>query len=253
MWRLILILIFVSTLTLTFIACIPEINITDNDSDGSNNDDPPFNDDDGTDDDDDDGDDDDDDDDNGDDDDDDDDNVYENLLFESFESETFPPEGWEVKNTNPAPILNWTRDSYCHYEGAYSARVYSYIALANELLYSKNVELVGYDSYEVTFWNFGAYSIYGGDFDPSILSLEVSYDGANWTKIWNFNSNDWIDLSLYSGGWDEIAYHEERINLDAYSGDTIRLGWRQKYSYNGSLSVFLWTTDDINVWGITNK
>ena len=239
MWRLIAILVFVSTLTLSFIACIPEINITDNDSDGSNNDDPPFNDDD-------------DDDDDDDDNDDDDDPVYESMLSESFEGGTFPPEGWEVVNKNPVYFLNWQRSDDRHYDGSYSAYVYSYFALGNELLYTKEVELIGYDSYEVTFWNFGAYNIFQGEFNPAVLSLEVSYDALNWTKIWNYNPSDWNDIASFYGDMNEF-YQQERIDLGDYIGDTIRLGWRHKYTYDGSYAAYYWTIDDIKIWGINDK
>ena len=200
------------------------------------------------------------DDDDNDDTDDDDDDDYErtSLLSEDFEGATFPPEGWDVKFTNPGgDVYNWYHynNSAWSYEGDYCAITYILGAAetaSNELLYTKDVELSGYDSYEVTFWNLGLFWYELGSYEPPELSLEISYDATNWSKIWSINQNDWTKIEDYYYNWDE-AFWQERINLDNYSGDTIKIGWRNKFTPDGQTNAFAWSIDKIDVWGLDEK
>ena len=251
MWRIVFLTLFVAITLLVSVVCAPMIvseegeDSGDGDDDDSGNDDDTSEDDDLSDD---------DDANDDDDDDDDDDDNYErvSLLSESFEGATFPPEGWEVENTNPLPYLHWTQDDFCSYDGDNVAMVYSIVALSDEFLYTKEVDLSGYDSYEVTFWNVGLYSQYEGEFDPAELTLEVSKDGVSWSEIWNYNPNDWTDVYVSYFECEE-HYQEESVDLNAYHNDKIRLGWRMKFSYNGYYSIFGYFLDHINIWGVNEK
>ena len=242
MWRIVQIIILVLTHILFLFACVPEIDLGDEETDEDNFDEASQDDDDN----------DDNDDNDNDDDNNDNDSANDCLLSEGFEGDSFPPIGWKIEKTNPLPLLNWHRDYNYSYNGIYCAIASSYLALGDEFLYTKEIELTGYDSYEVTFWNFGIYLTYGA-FDPANLTLEVSYDASNWTQIWSYDYSDWNNATFNWANDYEKYYQKEIINLNDYRGENIMLGWRHKYAFGGSFNLNMWSIDDIEVRGIKEK
>lgn len=170
------------------------------------------------------------------------------MLEEGFEGAIFPPTGWSVERTSPIVYFQWQRARYTAYEGYYSAAVISYVLIADELLYTNQVDLSNYSTLSVTFWNFGSYDVYYGIFDPPELSLEVSDDIQNWAPVWTFADSDWVDMEVYIGDPSDL-FKEVTVNLDEYAGGEIYLGWRFKSAWSANLVGYLWGVDQIKVCG----
>ena len=106
----------------------------------------------------------------------------------------------------------------------------------------------------MTFWNFGIYVKQTGAFIPPVLALEVSYDAVNWTNIWSYPLSDWTEFTAYYYYYDPTdLYQLEAVDLGAYLGDTIYLGWRLTFSPVGNQAAYLWIVDDIEVCGTQVK
>ena len=182
----------------------------------------------------------------------DDDDNAECFFVQDFESKTYPPVGWTVINTNSYYEFNWTHTNYIKHSGNYATLVYAYAApstaTSDELLYTGQIDLSDYSKAELTFWNFAGYGIFSGSFNPPALTVEVSYDAVNWTQLWNYPSSDWSDMLYYYGSW-ETLYQLDTIDLSAYSGELIWLGWRLNYVPPGDYTAYVWNMDDIMVCG----
>ena len=187
---------------------------------------------------------------------DDDDDSVECLLVQGFESQTYPPAGWTVIDTNSYYEFNWTHTDYIRYAGNYASLIYGYatpfVPDSDELLYTGMIDLSDYSKTEITFWNFAGYAGVIGTLSPPALTLEVSHDEQNWTQIWSYPLADWDDILDYYYNM-EAMYHLYTIDLNEFSGEQIWLGWRFKYTSFADYSVYVWNLDDIEVCGTTGK
>lgn len=170
------------------------------------------------------------------------------MIEEGFEGATFPPAGWMVERTNPFSYFQWRQSYYTAYSGKYSAMVLAYFLGSDELLITNYVDLSNYSTLSVTFWNFGAYKVYSGNFDPPELSIEVSDDIKNWVPVWSFSDSDWVDMNIFTGDLHDL-YTEVTINLDDYMEESIYVGWRFKHPLRANLVTYYWTVDDIKICG----
>lgn len=188
--------------------------------------------------------------------DDDDDNVTDCQFTEGFEMPVFPPSGWTVIDMNSYYEFNWTHTDYIRYAGNYASLIYGYatpfVPDSDELLYTSMIDLSDYSKTEITFWNFAGYAGVIGSLNPPALTLEVSHDEQNWTQIWSYPLADWDDILDYYYNMGAM-YHSYTIDLDAFSGEQIWLGWRFKYTSFGDYSIYVWNLDDIEVCGTTDK
>lgn len=146
------------------------------------------------------------------------------LLDEGFEG-SFPPAGWTVERTNMGYYFNyhysWNQMSDYAHSGTYSALAYGAWDYTgqDELLYTGELDLTGYTGASVTFWTNGL--DYGYSDGGNTFTLEVSTDVMKtWTTLWTYPA--------YNVSWEEHI-----VDLTAYTGNTIRLGWRHVFIPNG--------------------
>lgn len=170
------------------------------------------------------------------------------MLEEGFEGGTFPPTGWMVKSTNPFFYFQWRQHYYAAYNGKSSAVVLSYVFGSDELLLTNMIDLSDYSDLSVTFWNFGAYTLFTGYFYPPELSVEVSHDINTWTPVWTFVDSDWTDMDVYTGDPYDL-YKEVTVNLDEYAGENLYLGWRFRNLLFPNPAAYYWMVDDIIICG----
>ncbi len=158
--------------------------------------------------------------------------LADTILEEDFEA-AVPPTGWSVDGTETAPYT-W-HQLYAYYR-VYSAGIYGSAAASDEMLYTTQIDLTGYDSAEVTFYNMGytAGYAYGTN-----VTLEVSTDvaKATWTPVWTFPGE---------AGWG-VFFEGANVDLSDYTGQSIWLGWRHTYDGTSGPSGHYHLVDDVKV------
>lgn len=154
------------------------------------------------------------------------------LLTEGFEG-TFPPTGWTIIDTHSGPNANWDQNYLYVRTGNYSASVYGadkddpfYSLPQDELMSTDGIDLSAYSDATITFW----YQAWNWEGDTlkynTTTTLEVSTDTAKavWTPIWTFPSS----------GVTHCEWHEQAVDLDDYTGQTVWLAWNHYYNGDGS-------------------
>ena len=87
----------------------------------------------------------------------------------------------------------------------------------DELLFTPEIDLTGYNSASLGFWNAGFATFKSTN--GTTVTLEVSTDAykATWTPIWTYPDAEWTD---------ELTWYKKTIDLSEYDGQKIYLGWR---------------------------
>ena len=160
------------------------------------------------------------------------------LVNEGFEG-TFPPTGWTVEGTHGGYTsyydYSWNQAYAYYHSGGYSALAYGTYDYApqDELLYTGAIDLSGYSAASVTFWSYGFESSYAAT--GTVTTLEVSTDAkATWTTLWTYPA--------YIGTWEE-----QMVDISAYAGETVNLGWRHVFTDGGGETANDFFLDDVVV------
>lgn len=164
------------------------------------------------------------------------------ILEEGMES-GFPPDGWSVETTHEGTTpsgysYTWQADMYYSHNGLFSAMVYGSMdgQPQDELLLSPAIDLSGYSSASITFWT------YGYDWGDSMtdLTFEIAEDnstGLVWNTLWSY--------PMFLTTWEM-----QTVDLSAYAGLIIRLGWRLTFAVSpGSERGDIVNLDDISLQG----
>ena len=168
-------------------------------------------------------------------------------VTESFESETFPPQGWTQTITNTGPInTSGVYPTWCRAgaltisgspvnptEGSYQAGLWWDYAHQDEWLITPafNCPPSGYlyfDSY-----------VFLGSTNNDHYYVKVSPDNGNtWTVLW--------DASTQTGGWNYYA-SPITVDLAAYSGMQIKLAFNATDGPNDDGLWYVWFIDDLYI------
>lgn len=168
-------------------------------------------------------------------------------ITESFEDETFPPEGWTRTITNNGPAnTNGVYPTWCRFgpitisgqpatphEGMNQAGLWWSYEHQDEWLITPafNCPPAAY----LRFWSYVFLGSTNGDHYYVKISLD---DGNNWTTLW--------DASAQTGGWN---YYEYPISIDLamYEGLQIKLAWNAVDPPSNDGLWYVWFIDDIYV------
>lgn len=174
----------------------------------------------------------------------------ENITFsENFESQTFPPAGWEVKGTElPDSLenqsyshwsLDWNDDKGCSVAGWGCAEVMSYYNEGSagiskeEWLITPEIEVIDAASLSFTFYC-GSSSFFPSEKTYGRFLVKVSTDdGASWTDLWDVASQEDIENSGLVWPWNKdvmgnsVAWPKltPNISLQAYAGKTVKIAF----------------------------
>lgn len=144
-------------------------------------------------------------------------NAQDVLLYEDFESGSFPPADWEVINTHPSPDSNWHEGdaSLSGGDGLAAEALWTDAQLMDEWLISPSLDLTNYSNGQLSFDWMGSYTWMVENAGQDLF-IKISTDGGtNWDQVWveeefgpfdNFiyNLDTTIDLSAYDGESDVI-------------------------------------------------
>lgn len=168
-------------------------------------------------------------------------------VTEGFESETFPPQGWNQTITNTGPVnTSGVYPTWCRVgsitisgspvnptEGSYQAGLWWDYAHQDEWLITPafNCPPSGY-------LNFDSY-VFLGSTNQDHYYVKVSTDnGNNWTVLW--------DASAQAGGWNYYA-SPITVDLAQYSGQQIKLAFNASDGPGNDGLWYVWFIDDIYI------
>lgn len=110
----------------------------------------------------------------------------------------------------------------------------------DELIYTPEIELSTVDAASVTFWSMGYGSLQVDH--GTVITVEVSTDPGKgaWDVLWTYPEPEWT-----------LGYHwyEKTVDLSAYVGDKIYLGWRYTFDGVSAGQGKMYYLDDILVQG----
>lgn len=196
----------------------------------------------------------------------------ENITFsENFESQTFPPTGWEVKGTElPDDLeekphahwaLDWNEISGCDIAGSGCAEVISSSDEAEagiekeEWLITPEVEVIEGASLSFTYYC-GATAFLDEDRLYGRFLIKVSTDdGLTWTDLWNVASQEDIENSGLTWPWNKTATGTEsnwqkltpNISLQAYEGKTVKIAFYFKSLIVNGHTMATLAVDEVKV------
>ena len=129
--------------------------------------------------------------------------LYDIILYEGFEDDTFPPEGWELVSENSQ--YSWQTDTNNTYKGNQSVccRHDPEKVPQNEWIITPEINLEGYTEVFLSFYWFMSYfwSVY--PYNNYDFNVYIDSDnGTDWINIWNeetlgqFENWIWHNTSL---------------------------------------------------------
>jgi len=129
------------------------------------------------------------------------------AVTQDFESDVFPPEGWNISASGNTGV---TRETTTVYEGEASAKI-----MGLNWLFSP--ELLVYNGDVVSFYYKGEYT----EFSPTTIDLKFATSDQNQTDV---NSYETVLLEgiVVSNEWQEVTYTFNNDNFDG--GKTIYIG-----------------------------
>ena len=171
---------------------------------------------------------------------------YEEVLNETFSTNTMPPTGWERIQTNPSET--WFIDSSLPHGQPYCAAVHrgSSTVLQNEWLISPQLDFTQYTGFiNLSFWWYtSCYVAHWKDYID--LNVCISTDnGSTWTLVW---SDDNITGNYTSWKWYDSNMGKD-IALSKYGGESqVKIGFQYYSNNTDQASAQELSIDDIYVY-----
>ncbi len=158
------------------------------------------------------------------------------ILYEGFESGTFPPAGWsQVKVGQGFTTSVGYEDGGFVHGGTYSAVHWDDTGEQDDWLISSPIELPAESKYVLSFWQTAYWTFY-----YSFSEVSVSTDKINWTQIYEppyESDNAELDV-IYDGVWMPVF-----LDLSVWTGQTVYIGFHYQGDFNHQ-----WFIDDIEVY-----
>ncbi|HQO08983.1 MAG TPA: lectin like domain-containing protein [Clostridiales bacterium] len=155
--------------------------------------------------------------------------VYtQTLLFEDFESGTFPPLNWTVETTG----AGFVSSSNTYHSGNFCAAHLDNEGAQDDWLITPSVTIGSVDKASLSFWQNGLWITFA-----TFHEVCVSTDGgANWTQIYTgLPESDPEDPDI--GVWDNMV-----LSLNDYAGKSINVGFHYTGDYSDQ-----WYIDDVSL------
>ncbi len=136
------------------------------------------------------------------------------AYFEGFESTTFPPTGWHIKNIS-GPSITWVRSTYQYYQGVASAYIqYDYPGPGNDWLVTPQWSIQAGDSL-IFYWK----NDFSSAYPPDSLYIKVSTTD---TAVASFtNTIAAINTAVAPYTWTRFAY-----SLNSFAGQNIYIAFQ---------------------------
>jgi hypothetical protein len=168
---------------------------------------------------------------------------YEEVLNETFLTNTMPPTDWECIQTNPSET--WYIDSSLPHSEPYCAAVHrgqNNSKLQNEWLITPRLDFTQYtEAINLSFWWYtSCYVAHWKDYID--LNVSISTDnGSTWTLVW---SDDNI-----AGNYTSWKWFETNIDLSEYGGEShVKIGFQYYSNNTDQASAQEVSIDDIYVY-----
>lgn len=149
------------------------------------------------------------------------------MLQEGFEY-AFPPIGWDTLLTSGTAggsmPINWHPSTTSAHSGTYGAAS-GWGYTVDALLWITSVDLTNASACSLSFyWRSSFYWMVTTD--AGDLFVEVSTDGgSNWNQLWTFGDSADVVNSGVVWPWANSTWYQSALNLDAYAGQDIMLGF----------------------------
>jgi hypothetical protein len=173
-------------------------------------------------------------------------------ITEGFEGTTFPPTDWtQIITDTSAAGTTGVFPTWCQigtvaltpavppHTGDYQAALWWSYNHQDEWLITPQFTCPG--NADLNFWSY----VYFGSTSGDHYWVKVSTDnGATWTPLW--------DASALTGGWNYYAT-PITIDLDAYSGQPIKLAWHADDPPSNDGLWYVWFIDDVVIGNATQQ
>ena len=173
-------------------------------------------------------------------------------VVESFEADTFPPEGWTqtITNTGPANALGiyptWCRngtltisgDVITPTDGSFQAGLHWDYNHQDEWLITP-----AFNCPPNAHLSFDGYVFLGSEYGDHYYVKLSTDNGATWNILW--------DASTQTGGWNEYS-SPITVDLSAYSGNQVMIAFHAEDPTDNSGLRYYWFIDNVYIGDSSN-